>query len=127
MTTFSDRFATRALPKLTEQFGSTVTYIPLSGASRDITARVSVRRDFREQGGNLLAVEILELKCSRDANGILCPKIGDGIKRGAEIDQDQRPFVYTGVSRDAIDSTWTLVFSRDVIFRQGGSEQTGTR
>lgn len=133
MSEFDAIFAEAAAPAMFAVFGDSVTYFPKGGGSRALTLNVARRRrDFREESGNLVAVEVIECRCLRDETdathgGINSPQIGDGLLLAVAEDAEQRKFTYLGVA-DGINTTdWLLHFSRDVIFRQGGSEQTGSR
>lgn len=112
-------------------FAETVTYVPKGGPSRQVVMVIDRRSDFRSNEQGLSDIEIAECFCLRNAasvakGGINAPQIGDGILLSATVDPTQRPFAYTGVATDVTHSSWVLHFSRDVIYRQGGSEQTGS-
>ena len=133
MSEFDAIFAEAAAPAMFAVFGDSVTYFPKGGGSRSLVVNVARRRrDFREEGGNLVAVEVIECRVLRDEadathGGINNPQIGDGLLLAAAEDAEQRRFTYLGVADSVSSIDWLLHFSRDVIFRQGGSDQSGSR
>lgn len=116
----------------TDDFADSVTYCPKTGEVRTVVMLVDRRRDFREDAQGLTHVEIAECRCLRDPTnatkgGVDNPQIGDSVLLPASEDAEQRKFSYSGIVTDISASDWVLHFSRDVIYRQGGSDQSGSR
>lgn len=113
----------------TDDFADSVTFYPKNGTPRTVVMLVDVRRDFRESEPGLVTVEVAECRCLRDPNnaskgGVDNPQIGDGILLSTEADPSQRKFGYVGIATEISASDWVLHFSRDVLFRQGGGQQS---
>lgn len=116
----------------TDDFACAVAYTPKAGQPRSVVMCIDRRRSFRDDVSGLTNVEIAECRCLRDASnatrgGIATPQIGDTILLPQTEDPEQRPFAYAGIADDLSPNDWVLHFTRDIIFRQGGSDQTGKR
>lgn len=61
-----------------------------------------------------------------DSGGIDSPQIGDGLRRSAAVDKEQRIYAYTGQIQDVNSGSWCLQFARDILTRTG-TENTQKR
>jgi hypothetical protein len=114
-------------------FAESVTYVPKNGPQRTVVMLVErPDENFSEGQPGLVSVERAFCLCLRDSNnatkgGVDKPQIGDGIMLPVASDPKQQLWAWTGEASEVLHGSWVLHFSRDVIFRQGGSEQTGSR
>lgn len=117
----------------TTGFAESVTFIPKSGPRRTVVMLIErPDENFNEGQPGLVSVERAFCLCLRDATnatkgGIDRPQIGDSILLSTASDPKQQPFAWTGESTEVLRGSWVLHFSRDVIYRQGGSDQSGSR
>lgn len=114
MSQYDDLFDTLAGPQIAVSFGDAVTYTPLGGEARSITASTlrQCSPSFDEHGQEL-RIERLEVEVERDAEaGIDAPRIGDQIVLPAGKDADARPYVWRGEVLHVSDGRWTLIYQR---------------
>lgn len=115
-----------------DDFAEACTYCPAGGgANRTVYAVVEERGAYQSDETGLANTEILAVMVSRDPDttnadgtalgGIDDPQLGDGLRRAS--DQADKFYAYSGEKEDVDDYAWTLIFTRDVIVRHGGSYQ----
>lgn len=121
MGTAGDHFADVCTPLLQEQLGETVTYFPVAGAARSVTAIVE-HMTRREQAAEVDAetdrITVNVLRHEDDAaGGVASPAVGDSVLRSGESDR----YAFTGERLASSADTWTLVFERPRPRRLGTS------
>ncbi len=103
----------------TDEFAETVTYIPASGAAVSITVVIEESDEFLDVEGRAVFDEVILVFTSRNSSGIASPVLGDGLKRSATEDPEQRLYGYMGQKEDPERDSWWLMFKRRKTQRQG--------
>lgn len=100
--------------------GQTVglTYTPKGGTPRTVQCVIEgdvVPKLIQNEQG-YTQVQQLEIHCFRgvqyEPNAIASPRIGDSVVLPSDIDASERPWFYSGESRETTRNIWILIFDR---------------